>query len=66
MTKYGRWTALILMGSFLAGCATKGSVCAGWQPIRPTKADVAAMSVETKRDVVTHNTGGEDRGCWKP
>lgn len=56
----------LLIASFLAGCATSGGICAGWQPIRPTKAEVAIWSTETKRDVVTHNQWGERNGCWKP
>lgn len=56
----------LLIASCLAGCATSGSICTGWQPIRPTRTEAAAMSVDTKRDVVTHNLWGERNGCWKP
>lgn len=55
-----------LMLSLPVGCATDSGLCAGWEPIRPTSAEVAAMSTQSKREIVAHNRQGEERGCWKP
>jgi len=57
---------MLSMLSCLVGCATTADGCAGTRAIRPSASDVAAMSVETKREIVEHNLWGAQHCGWKP
>lgn len=51
----------------LAGCqTTSGPACSGWQPIRPTKADVAAVSDTLASQILAHNRQGQATCGWRP
>jgi len=51
----------------LAGCPTTGgSFCAVEHPIRPTKTEVAMLSVASVAAILAHNEKGEKLCGWKP
>jgi hypothetical protein len=53
--------------ALLSGCATNsGSPCGGWKPIRPTHAEVMAMSGGTVAQILAHNEQGAKVCGWKP
>lgn len=58
--------ALVALAA-LAGCnTTVGTFCAISQPLRLSKASVAALSDAEVKDVLTHNRKGERLCGWKP
>lgn len=51
----------------VAGCTTTGgSFCKVEHPIRPTKAEVAALSDATVAAILAHNEKGQKLCGWKP
>ncbi|TIS41440.1 MAG: hypothetical protein E5X01_08540 [Mesorhizobium sp.] len=51
----------------LAACQTsRGSFCAVEHPIRPTKAEIAALSDASVAAILAHNEKGERLCDWKP
>lgn len=51
----------------LAACTTaSGSFCDISEPIRPTKAEIAALSDAAVERILAHNTKGQRLCGWKP
>ena len=50
---------LIASASSISGCATN---CAGFEAIRPSRADVLTES--TQNQILSHNLFGAKQGCW--
>lgn len=64
MKSTATWAALSV-ALFVTGCAHgSGSVCAGWQPIRPDKGETDRLSDNLARQIVAHNEYGVELGCW--
>lgn len=57
---------VILSALALAGCATTGTPCDGWTPIRPTGSDTISMSGSLAGQILSHNTHGAKLCGWKP
>ncbi len=59
-----KYAVLILM-LFVAGCATGPATdCAGFKPIRPTPADVDAVSDRLAAEILAHNEFGRAHCGW--
>lgn len=51
----------------LASCTTaSGSFCDISEPIRPTKAEIAALSDAAVEKILAHNVKGQRLCGWKP
>ncbi|TGV15842.1 hypothetical protein EN816_00905 [Mesorhizobium sp. M8A.F.Ca.ET.173.01.1.1] len=58
---------VLILALLLAGCTTTGgSFCAVEHPIRPTKAEVAALSDASVAAILAHNRKGQKLCGWKP
>lgn len=58
--------ATTLLAATLAGCATMGgSFCDVASPRRPSKAQIAVMSDEAKRQDLAHNRFSAEHCGWK-
>ena len=58
---------IIVLSLTLAGCTTSGgSFCAAGHPIRPTQAEVAALSAASAAAILAHNEKGEKLCGWRP
>ncbi|MGU3476898.1 hypothetical protein [Methylobacterium sp. D48H] len=59
--------ATTLLAATLAGCATsQGNFCDVASPRRPSKAQIAVMSDEAKREDLAFNRFGAAHCGWKP
>lgn len=63
-TKFG----VFLLTLVVSACENGVSIdaCAGWQPIRPSSADVETMSDRLIEDILSHNEQGQRRCDWTP
>lgn len=51
----------------LTACTTaSGSFCDISKPIRPSEAEIAALSDERVQDILEHNTKGQRLCGWRP
>ena len=68
MTTFRKCLTMMLIASFLSGCASLGSrsPCDGWKPIRPEARDMQAASSELKHQIAAHNRFGQQHCEWKP
>lgn len=68
MTKSQTAIPLLAAALFLGGCAAtnSGTPCDGWRAIRPTTADVTAMSDGTVAQILMHNEHGAKVCGWAP
>ncbi|RWC46744.1 hypothetical protein [Mesorhizobium sp.] len=58
---------IVALSFLLAGCATSGgSFCAAGHPIRPAKAEVAALSNGSVAAILAHNEKGQKLCGWRP
>ncbi len=59
--------AALFLALFLAACNTTASdSCAGFKLIRPTTADVSAISPGLVDQILSHNKIGAELCGWKP
>ncbi|BAP94487.1 hypothetical protein [Aurantimonas phage AmM-1] len=58
---------VVMAGALLAGCtAQRGSFCETAEPIRPSRATIAAMSDGEVAALLAHNETGEALCGWRP
>lgn len=62
--------AAVLLTNAVAGCAagraTTEAACSGFKPIRPTTADVGAISDKLAGQILDHNAFGARACGWRP
>lgn len=67
-------TLIVVVILVLAGCVStpapiedpRAVWCAENEPQRPSIEEIAAMSIERKREIAVHNRKGADWCGWKP
>jgi hypothetical protein len=58
---------IVALSLLLAGCTTSGgSFCAVGHPIRPTEAEVIALSNSSVAAILAHNEKGQKLCGWRP
>lgn len=58
---------VLILALMLAGCTTTGgSFCAVEHPLRPTLAEVAALSDASVTAILAHDEKGQKLCGWKP
>lgn len=63
----GKGLIIIIAALALSGCVTaSGSFCAVASPIRPSAAEIAALSDTQVEAILVHNTQGQKLCGWKP
>jgi hypothetical protein len=58
--------ALMLTVSACGNGPVSPNLCAGWEPIRPTPADMKVMSSELVMQVLSHDQYGQRLCGWSP